>query len=219
MLVLRFKTFQQSYLELGGNNALVINEDANLKMALDAALFGCIGTTGQRCTTTRRIIVHERLYDTFVQELCGKYKQVLSRIGHQLEANTLVGPVHAQQNIEGFKNTIAEAVKLGGKIAFGGKVISREGFFVEPTIITDLAHDAAVVHRETLAPIVYVLKTKSVEEAIQWNNEVEQGLSSAIFTENMSQAFKWIGAQGSDCGIVNINTTTNGAEIGGSIWW
>ncbi|XP_023305719.2 putative aldehyde dehydrogenase family 7 member A1 homolog [Lucilia cuprina] len=210
------KRFGKVILELGGNNALVINEDANLKMALDAALFGCIGTSGQRCTTTRRIIVHEKLYDTFVKELTGKYQQVLSRIGHQLDANTLVGPVHSQQNIDGYKNTIEEAVKLGGKVAFGGKVLPREGFFVEPTIITGLAHDAPVVHRETFAPIVYVLKTKSVEEAIAWNNEVEQGLSSAIFTENMSKAFKWIGAQGSDCGIVNINTTTNGAEIGGA---
>ena len=210
------KRFGKVILELGGNNALVINEDANLKMALEAALFGCIGTSGQRCTTTRRIIVHEKLYDTFVKELTGKYKQVLSRIGHQLEPNTLVGPVHSQQNIDGYKNTIAEAVKLGGTVAFGGKVIPREGFFVEPTIITGLAHDSPVVHRETFAPIVYVLKTKSVEEAIEWNNEVEQGLSSAIFTENMSKAFKWIGAQGSDCGIVNINTTTNGAEIGGA---
>lgn len=210
------KRFGKVILELGGNNALVINDDANLKMALDAALFGCIGTTGQRCTTTRRIIVHEKLYDQFVKELTGKYKQVLSRIGHQLDANTLVGPVHSQQNIEGYQKTIEEAVKLGGKVAFGGNVISREGFFVEPTIITGLTHDAPVVHRETFAPIVYILKTRSVEEAIAWNNEVEQGLSSAIFTENMSKAFKWIGAQGSDCGIVNINTTTNGAEIGGA---
>lgn len=210
------KRFGKVILELGGNNALIINEDANLKMALDAALFGCIGTSGQRCTTTRRIIIHEKLYDNFVQQLSRKYKQVITRIGHQLDANTLVGPVHSLQTIKGYKQTVAESVELGGKIAFGGNVISREGYFVEPTIITGLTHDAPVVHRETFAPIVYVLKTNSVEEAIEWNNEVEQGLSSAIFTENINKAFKWIGAQGSDCGIVNINTTTNGAEIGGA---
>uniref|UniRef100_A0A034WSV7 aldehyde dehydrogenase (NAD(+)) n=1 Tax=Bactrocera dorsalis TaxID=27457 RepID=A0A034WSV7_BACDO len=210
------KRFGKVILELGGNNALIVDQDANFNMVLEAALFGCIGTSGQRCTTTRRIIVHEKLYDRLVKELVVKYKQVLPKVGHQLDPNTLVGPVHSQQNIEHYKAAVAEAVKLGGKVAFGGKVIESEGFYVEPTIITDLPHDSPVVHRETFAPIVYILKAKSIEEAIEWNNEVDQGLSSAIFTENISNAFKWIGAQGSDCGIVNINTTTNGAEIGGA---
>lgn len=208
--------FGKLILELGGNNALIINKDANLVMALQASLFGCIGTSGQRCTTTRRIIVHEDLYDKFVKELVEKYQQVISKIGHQLDSNTLVGPVHSEANIKGYEQTIKEAVSLGGKIEFGGKVIDREGYFVEPTIITGLPHDSPVIHRETFAPIVYVLKTESVEQAIEWNNEVDQGLSSALFTEDMGKAFKWIGAQGSDCGIVNINTTTNGAEIGGA---
>jgi len=127
-----------------------------------------------------------------------------------------VGPVHTQQNVENYKTAIEEAKSLGGTVAFGGKVIERKGFYVEPTVITGLPHDANVVHRETFAPIVYILKAKNVDQAIEWNNEVEQGLSSAIFTENIGQAFKWIGAKGSDCGIVNINTTTNGAEIGGA---
>ncbi|XP_004526815.1 putative aldehyde dehydrogenase family 7 member A1 homolog [Ceratitis capitata] len=210
------KRFGKVILELGGNNALIVDQDANFQMVLEAALFGCIGTSGQRCTTTRRIIVHEKLYDRLVKELVAKYKQVLPKVGHQLDPNTLVGPVHSQQNIEHYKAAIAEAVKLGGKIAFGGKVIQSDGFYTEPTIITDLPHDSPVVHRETFAPIVYVLKAKSIEQAIAWNNEVDQGLSSAIFTENISNAFKWIGPQGSDCGIVNINTTTNGAEIGGA---
>ncbi|ALC45166.1 CG9629 [Drosophila busckii] len=210
------RRFGKVILELGGNNALIIDESANMKMALDAALFGCIGTSGQRCTTTRRIIVHEKLHDSFVSALTAKYAQLLPRIGHQLEPQTLVGPVHTQSNIDAFKSTVDEAKMLGGKVAFGGNVLKRDGHYVEPTVITGLSHDADVVHRETFAPIVYVLKAKSVDEAIAWNNEVEQGLSSAIFTENMQQAFKWIGAQGSDCGIVNINTTTNGAEIGGA---
>ncbi|XP_037933959.1 putative aldehyde dehydrogenase family 7 member A1 homolog [Teleopsis dalmanni] len=208
--------FGKVLLELGGNNALIVDHNANLKMAIDAALFGCIGTSGQRCTTTRRIIVHEKSYDQFVQELTKKYKQVLTRTGHQLDENTLIGPVHTEQNVLNYNNAISEALAQGGKIAFGGKALKGKGFFVEPTIITDLPHNSNVVHRETFAPIVYILKTKSVDEAIEWNNEVEQGLSSAIFTEDISTAFKWIGAQGSDCGIVNINTTTNGAEIGGA---
>lgn len=210
------RRFGKVILELGGNNALIVDESANIKMALDAALFGCIGTSGQRCTTTRRIIVHEKLHDSFVEALTVKYAQLLPRIGHQLEAQTLVGPVHTQQNVDSYKATIEEAKLLGGTVAFGGHVLERAGHYVEPTIITGLPHDASVVHRETFAPIVYVLKARDVNEAIAWNNEVEQGLSSAIFTENISQAFKWIGAQGSDCGIVNINTTTNGAEIGGA---
>ncbi|XP_016983506.2 putative aldehyde dehydrogenase family 7 member A1 homolog [Drosophila rhopaloa] len=210
------RRFGKVILELGGNNALIIDESANVKMALDAALFGCIGTSGQRCTTTRRIIVHEKLHDQFVKALVGKYKQLIPKIGHQLDAQTLVGPVHTQQNVENYKTAIEEAKSLGGTVAFGGKVIQRDGFYVEPTVITGLAHDASVVHRETFAPIVYILKAKNVDQAIEWNNEVEQGLSSAIFTENIGQAFKWIGAKGSDCGIVNINTTTNGAEIGGA---
>ncbi|EDV97955.1 putative aldehyde dehydrogenase family 7 member A1 homolog [Drosophila grimshawi] len=210
------RRFGKVILELGGNNALIVDASANMKMALDAALFGCIGTTGQRCTTTRRIIVHEQLHDSFVDALTKKYAQLLPRIGHQLEAQTLVGPVHTQQNVDNYKATIEEAKLLGGTVAFGGSVLSRPGYYVEPTIITGLPHDASVVHRETFAPIVYVLKARNVDEAIAWNNEVEQGLSSAIFTENIGQAFKWIGAQGSDCGIVNINTTTNGAEIGGA---
>ncbi|XP_036336646.1 putative aldehyde dehydrogenase family 7 member A1 homolog [Rhagoletis pomonella] len=210
------KRFGKVILELGGNNALLVDQDANFNMVLEAALFGCIGTSGQRCTTTRRIIVHEKLYDRLVQELVAKYKQVLPKVGHQLDPNTLIGPVHTQQNIEHYKAAITEAIKLGGRVAFGGNVIQRAGFYAEPTIITDLPHNSPVVHRETFAPIVYILKAKSIEEAIEWNNEVDQGLSSAIFTENISNAFKWIGPQGSDCGIVNINTTTNGAEIGGA---
>lgn len=116
--------------------------------------------------------------------------QLLKRIGHPLEANTLYGPVHNQQAIENYKRTIDEAVKQGGKIECGGKVIERPGFFVEPTIVTGLAHNANIIQKETFAPIVYVLKTKSLDEAIEWNNEVKQGLSSAIFTTNLSSVFQ-----------------------------
>ena len=210
------RRFGKLILELGGNNALIINEDANLKMATDAALFGCIGTSGQRCTTTRRIIVHEKLYEKFLTGLTAKYQEVLKKVGHQLNSNTLVGPVHSQQTIDNFNATISEVTKSGGTITFGGKAIQSEGFFLEPTIVTGLPHDSPLVHRETFAPIVYVIKARTLDEAIAWNNEVDQGLSSAIFSEDMKNIFKWIGPQGSDCGIVNVNTTTNGAEIGGA---
>lgn len=184
------KRFGKFLLELGGNNALIINHDADFNMALDAAFFGCIGTAGQRCTTTRRLMVHEHLYDRFVAELKKKYQNLLQRVGHPLESSSLYGPMHTKQSVEEFKETVADALKQGGTIEFGGKVINRPGCFVEPTIITNLAHDAPIVHKETFAPIVYVLKTKSLDEAIEWNNEVEQGLSSALFTKDISSVFQ-----------------------------
>jgi len=210
------RRFGKILLELGGNNALIINEDAQFDMALDAAFFGTIGTAGQRCTSTRRLIIHEKLYDAFLQKLVQRYKGLLSRVGHPLDASTLYGPVHNQLAVDNYTNTIDEAVKLGGKIEIGGNVIDRPGFFVEPTIITDLPHNSPVILRETFAPIVYVLKAKSLEQAIEWNNEVDQGLSSALFTNNIGSTFKWITENGSDCGIVNINTSPSGAEIGGA---
>jgi aldehyde dehydrogenase family 7 member A1 len=140
----------------------------------------------------------------------------LKRVGHPLDAATLYGPLHNQQAVYNYKNTIKEAVELGGIIETGGNVIDRPGFFVEPTIITNLPHDSPVIMKETFAPIVYILKAKSLEQAIEWNNEVDQGLSSALFTKNLGSTFKWICENGSDCGIVNINTSPSGAEIGGA---
>ncbi|XP_053678878.1 putative aldehyde dehydrogenase family 7 member A1 homolog [Anopheles nili] len=210
------RRFGRCLLELGGNNALIINDDAPQQMALDAAFFGCVGTAGQRCTTTRRLLIHEKLYDDFVQKLVKRYTNLMQRVGHPLEQSTLYGPLHNQQAVENYKQTIQEAVSLGGKIECGGKVLERPGFFVEPTIISNLPHNASVVKRETFAPIVYVFKTNNLKEAIAWNNEVDQGLSSSLFTNNIQSAFQWIGENGSDCGIVNINTSPSGAEIGGA---
>lgn len=210
------RRFGKFLLELGGNNALIINDDAPTDMALDAAFFGCIGTAGQRCTSTRRLIIHEKLYDEFVSKLVKRYNNLLKRVGHPLDEATLYGPLHNLQAVENYKATIAEAVKLGGKIECGGKVINRPGFFVEPTIITNLPHDSPVVHKETFAPIVYILKAKNLNQAIEWNNEVDHGLSSSLFTTSIGSAFQWIGENGSDCGIVNINTSPSGAEIGGA---
>jgi aldehyde dehydrogenase family 7 protein A1 len=208
--------FGKHLLELGGNNALIVAPDADIDMVIRSATFACVGTAGQRCTTLRRFIVHESLYDSVVERLKKAYASILTRIGDPLDDGTLYGPMHSQVGIDGYKKTIEDAVKAGGKIEFGGKVIEREGNYVEPTIITGLPHDADVVHRETFAPIVYILKTKSVDEAISWNNEVEQGLTSSIFTGNLGNVFKWIGPKGSDCGIVNVNIPTSGAEIGGA---
>lgn len=208
------RRFGRSILELGGNNAIVVCEDADLDMVTRAALFACAGTAGQRCTTTRRLIVHERLVDAVVQRLAKSFAQL--RVGSPLERDTLYGPLHTEQAVRNYESTIAKAVQLGGKVVCGGKRIHRPGYFVEPTIITGLAHDASVVQEETFAPIVYVLKFKELEEAIAWNNEVDQGLSSSIFTKNLETIFKWTGPKGSDCGIVNVNIPTNGAEIGGA---
>jgi len=144
------------------------------------------------------------------------YASILQRLGDPLDDGTLYGPMHSKVGIQGYLKTLNEVKQLGGKIEFGGNVIESDGNFVEPTIVTGLSHDAPVVHRETFAPIVYVLKCKSFEEAVQWNNEVDQGLSSSLFTKNLNHIFKWIGPKGSDCGIVNVNIPTSGAEIGGA---
>ncbi|GAB0092215.1 putative aldehyde dehydrogenase family 7 member A1 homolog [Sergentomyia squamirostris] len=210
------KRFGKILLELGGNNALVINDDANFGMALDAAFFGCIGTAGQRCTTTRRLIIHEKLYDEFLAKLKTRYENLSKRVGHPLDEKTLYGPLHNQQAVDNYLRTIEAAKKAGATILTGGKKLDRPGFFVEPTIITDIAHDSPVVKTETFAPIVYVLKAKNLDQAIEWNNEVDQGLSSALFTRDVGAIFQWIGNHGSDCGIVNINTSPSGAEIGGA---
>lgn len=208
--------FGRHLLELGGNNAIIVDEDADVEMVVRASLFACAGTAGQRCTTTRRLILHEKVHDAIVQRLVKAYSNFMPRIGDPLDDGVLYGPMHSQQGIDGYLSAVKDAQAQGGKIEFGGKVIEREGHYVEPTIVTGLSHDAPIVHHETFAPIVYVLKCSSVNEAIRWNNEVKQGLSSSLFTQNLGNVFKWLGPKGSDCGIVNINIPTNGAEIGGA---
>ncbi|XP_032513379.2 putative aldehyde dehydrogenase family 7 member A1 homolog [Danaus plexippus] len=210
------KRFGRHLLELGGNNAIIVNEDANLQLLLNAALFACAGTAGQRCTTTRRLLIHKKVYSEVVSKLKKAYASVLSRIGDPLESESLIGPLHTPAALQAYKDTVAAAVKQGGTIEFGGKVIEREGYFVEPTIITGLPHDSPLVKTECFAPIVYCIEIPDLETGIQYNNEVEQGLSSSLFTENMGNVFKWIGPHGSDCGIVNVNIPTNGAEVGGA---
>jgi len=142
--------------------------------------------------------------------------KVLQRIGDPLDKDTLYGPMHTKQGVELYKKALSEVTAQGGKVVFGGKVVDRPGNFVEPTIVTGLQHSSEVVLKETFAPILYVLKTKSLDEAIKWNNEVKQGLSSSLFSQNVANLFKWIGPKGSDCGLVNVNIPTSGAEIGGA---
>ncbi|KAH7731281.1 aldehyde dehydrogenase (NAD+) [Aphelenchoides avenae] len=211
------KRFGKLLLELGGNNALIVMDDADLDMVVPAAVFACVGTAGQRCTTTRRLILHEKIHDEVVERMTKAYKQLESRIGDPLESNTLIGPLHNKAGVLKYKATIAEAIATGGKVVYGGKVLEdKPGNFVLPTVITGLKHDADVVLRETFAPVVYALKVKDFDEAIAVNNEAKQGLSSSVFTQNLANIFKWIGPKGSDCGIVNVNIPTSGAEIGGA---
>lgn len=183
------KRFGKHLLELGGNNAIVVNNDADIDMVVRAAVFACVGTAGQRCTTTRRLILHEDVYDQVTQRLVQAYKQVMNRIGDPLEDSTLLGPLHSAESVAKYEQTIIEAKKLGGVVLCGGKKVGKNGFYVEPTIITGLKHDASVVQSECFAPIVYVLKSKNLEEAIKWNNEVDQGLSSSLFTQSLTNIF------------------------------
>lgn len=185
------KRFGKHLLELGGNNALIVDADADLDMVVRSATFACVGTAGQRCTTLRRMILHESVHDEILERLKKAYKSIMLRIGDPLDDETLYGPMHSKAGVQAYKKTIADAKLLGGKVEFGGNTIDdREGNFVEPTIISGLSHDADVVHRETFAPIVYVLKCKSLEEGIRWNNEVDQGLSSSLFTKNIENVYK-----------------------------
>jgi aldehyde dehydrogenase family 7 protein A1 len=206
--------FGRTILELGGNNALIIMDDADLAMALQSAVFAAVGTCGQRCTSLRRLILHEKIYDEVVERMIKAYKTI--KIGDPFEPETLCGPLHTKGAIKEYLEGLEEIKKQGGKILIGGKRIEgKEGNYVEPTIVA-IDKNAEILKTELFCPIVYVLKCSSLEEAIKMNNDVPQGLSSAIFSKNMQNVFKWIGPNGSDCGIVNVNVGTSGAEIGGA---
>jgi aldehyde dehydrogenase family 7 protein A1 len=208
------RRFGKTILELGGNNAAIIMPDADIDIAFQGAVFSAVGTCGQRCTSLRRIFIHEDHYDTFVGKMVKAYPTV--KIGDPSDPATLMGPLHSKAGVQQYVDGLAEIVKQGGKILTGGKVIEGvAGNYVEPTIVA-IAHDAPIVKHEIFAPIVYVFKFQTLEEVIGWNNEVPQGLSSAIFTKNLQNYFKWVGPLGSDCGIVNCNIGTSGAEIGGA---
>ncbi|MFP4209183.1 MAG: aldehyde dehydrogenase family protein, partial [Wenzhouxiangella sp.] len=207
------RRFGKSLLELGGNNAIILDPSADLKLAIPAIVFGAVGTAGQRCTTTRRLIVHESIAEEVCESLVKAYRQV--RIGDPLKPDTLMGPLTDQAAVERFLQAVERAREAGGEVLTGGVAIEGEGFFVEPTIIRAENH-WDIVQEETFAPILYVIRYKTLEEALELHNKVRQGLSSAIFTTDLRSAEYFLSHRGSDCGIANVNIGTSGAEIGGA---
>ena len=207
----------RSLLELGGNNAMIVSKDADLDMAVRAILFGAVGTSGQRCTTLRRLIVHEDVYSKLIPALEKAYGAI--RIGNPLENGTLNGPLIDKASFDAFEKALKQAQAEGGKILTGGKRVTdgvlETGYYVKPALV-EMPSQTAVVKAETFAPILYVMKYKTLEEAIAIQNDVPQGLSSCIFTLNVREAETFLSATGSDCGIANVNIGPSGAEIGGA---
>jgi aldehyde dehydrogenase (NAD+) len=205
--------FGRTLLELGGNNGILITEDADLDLALRAVLFAAVGTAGQRCTTTRRLILHKDVAADMKQRLVKAYSSV--RIGDPAEPTTLMGPLIHQKAVDDYRAALEQVVAQGGRILYGGKVLDRPGFFVEPTLVEAVPH-MPITCEETFAPILYLFEYEDLDEAIALHNSVPQGLSSAIFTLNMRSAERFLAVDGSDCGIANVNIGTSGAEIGGA---
>jgi aldehyde dehydrogenase (NAD+) len=206
----------RSLLELGGNNAIIVDKTADLKLAVPAIVFGAVGTAGQRCTTTRRVLIQREIFDDLLATLVKAYKQVEKRIGDPTQASTLMGPLNSQAAVQQFLDAIERAKAAGGQVATGGAALDGPGNFVLPTIVTGLSNDDEVVQAETFAPILYAMPFDTLEEAIAMQNGVPQGLSSSIFTADLRAAERFLGAAGSDCGIANVNIGTSGAEIGGA---
>jgi aldehyde dehydrogenase (NAD+) len=204
-------------LELGGNNAIIVAPSADLELATRAILFGAVGTAGQRCTTTRRIIVHESIRKELTRRLRDSYEQV--QIGNPLEERTLMGPLINPTAVEDMQETLGTVRREGGEILYGGEPLRGPnypgGCYVRPCLVA-ARHNLKMVHRETFAPILYLIPYQSLEEAVAYHNEVPQGLSSAIFTNDLREAERFLSCVGSDCGIANVNIGTSGAEIGGA---
>jgi len=207
----------KTILELGGNNAIIITEHADLDMSLIGAVFGAVGTAGQRCTSTRRLIIHEKIYDQFVEKLVKAYQQI--KIGDPLDSNNHMGPLIDKDAVKMYLQSIEACKNEGGKFVVEGGVLEGDayasGCYVKPCI-AEAKPQFKIVQHETFAPILYLLKYKTIEEAIAIQNDVPQGLSSAIMTLNMRESELFLSAKGSDCGIANVNIGTSGAEIGGA---
>lgn len=210
--------FGKTILELGGNNAIIITPDADLKIAIPAVVFGAVGTAGQRCTSTRRLIIHESIYNKVKDSLVKAYKSL--QIGDPLDQKNHMGPLIDKNAVNDFSNALKRVKKEGGKVIFGGDILSGKGYesgcYVSPAIVEAHNH-YEIVQEETFAPILYIMKyKKDIDEAIALQNGVVQGLSSSIFTNNLKEAERFLSCAGSDCGIANVNIGTSGAEIGGA---
>ena len=205
--------FGKTILELGGNNAIIVDDTADLDLAIPAIAFGAVGTAGQRCTSTRRIIAQTGIVDTLIKRLINAYKQV--QIGDPLQKGTLMGPLINQGAVDAYMEAINAITAAGGEIIYGGKPITGTGFYVEPTIAR-VKNDWDIVQNETFAPILYIIEFEELGEALELHNAVPQGLSSSMFTSKLQHAEIFLSAAGSDCGISNINIGTSGAEIGGA---
>jgi aldehyde dehydrogenase (NAD+) len=208
--------FARAILELGGNNAAIVAPTADLDLTLRAVAFSAMGTAGQRCTTLRRLIVHESIYDQLIPQLKKVYASVV--VGDPRESSTLVGPLIDERSFHAMHQAMSEARCANAAIT-GGERITQidhpEAFYVRPALV-ELPHQTEIVKRETFAPILYVLKYSDIDDAIRLHNDVPQGLSSSIFTMNLREAERFLSATGSDCGIANVNIGTSGAEIGGA---
>ncbi len=208
------KRLGKTILELGGNNAIIVDETASMDLVVPAIVFGAVGTAGQRCTSTRRIIAQKSIFDELNKKLVNAYNQV--KIGNPLNSDTLMGPLIDNYAVEDYKNAIKEALNEGGKVLYGGEILDVDGgCYVQPTIIK-VKPSFKIVKEETFAPILYVMEYSNLDEAILIHNDVPQGLSSAIFTNDVKSSEKFLSARGSDCGIANVNIGTSGAEIGGA---
>ncbi len=207
------KRFGSTILELGGNNAIIVMDDADIEMVMRAILFGAVGTAGQRCTSTRRLFLQKGIASQLTEKLVKAYGSV--RIGDPLDSNTLMGPLVNSGAVDDMMKALEQVKAEGGEILCGGKKLDRPGHFVEPTIVK--AHPGMkIVRDETFAPILYIFEIDTLDEAIEMHNSVDQGLSSAIFTTNLLHGETFLSHEGSDCGIANINIGTSGAEIGGA---
>ena len=207
------KRLGRSLLELGGNNAIIVMPDSDPELVLRAVLFGAVGTSGQRCTSTRRLFLHKSISASIIDKLITSYSQI--KIGNPLDSDTLVGPLVDSKAVKEYSDALEIIKKEKGEILYGGNVIQRDGYYVEPTLVK-ANMDMEIVREETFAPILYIFEFEVLEEAIEAHNSVDQGLSSSIFTKDMQSVEKFLSHSGSDCGIANVNIGTSGAEIGGA---
>ena len=205
--------FGRIILELGGNNAAIVTEDADFESALRACVLDALYTNAERCTTLRRLLVQEPIYEKFKNRVLAAYATI--KIGDPLNPENFFGPLHTAAAVKQFVESIEKIKEQGGKVLIGGQAIEGPGFYVQPTVV-EIEHDAPIVQHELFLPILYLIKFSTLDEAIAINNEVSQGLSSALFSLNMRHMWQWLGPNGSDCGLANVNLSTSGEEMGGA---